>query len=67
MYAVRKNVHDSGEVSRRLYAQAIWRATTEVTKYLVNGSGPHSFKTYKCVNWSPNLDLLGKKVPQDVP
>jgi hypothetical protein len=60
MYAVRKNVHDSGEVFRKLYAQAIWRATTAVTKYLVNGSGPHNFKTYKAVNWSSNLKLLGE-------
>lgn len=44
-YAVRRKRHESIEVSRRRYAQQIWRETTPRTTYLVRGSGPQSLVT----------------------
>ena len=46
MYAVRNVGHDRNGLSRRRYAQNICRATTNVTTYLVRGSGPQSFVTW---------------------
>lgn len=48
MYAVAKNCHEKGCVSRRACAQMICRDTTASTSHLVNGSGPHSFVTSGC-------------------
>lgn len=44
-YAVNQNRQEKKEVSRRRYAQQIWRETTPRTTYLVNGSGPQSLVT----------------------
>ena len=44
-YAVRRKRQESIEVSRRRYAQQIWRETTPRTTYLVRGSGPQSLVT----------------------
>jgi hypothetical protein len=45
IYAVRKNFQLRKGVSRRRYAQRVWRETTKRTTYFVKGSGPQSFVT----------------------
>lgn len=42
MYAVKKNGQLKKLVSRRRYAQRIWRPTTPAQMYFVSGSGPQS-------------------------
>ena len=46
MYAVRKNFQLRNGVSRRRYAQRVWRETTKRMMYFVRGSGPQSFVTW---------------------
>lgn len=46
-YASAQNFQDQKGVSRKMKAQVICRATTKATTYLVNGSGPQSFVTWR--------------------